>query len=277
MFDKNMSFKDYLKKFTNINNKFVNDFFDLYDKDTTSDDFVINLDNIAKWLKTIKKVLKTTLKDSYQINIDYTVETLKPKGPGRPEEKIMLTPSCFKRLCMMSRAKKAEEVREYFLSIEDHLSRYKSYIIEGLNKIVNNQSRELKPSDNVDYNSGVIYVLKTNEDIDDVYKIGRTLNFKQRLSTHQSSHPEKLEIAYVYETDNINEVENCLKQALKNKVYRKRREFYEIEPTLLKAFIKACDCISLANKKGSKYIKNSDCKYILHITKNDKHKDNFEK
>ena len=69
MFDKNMSFKDYLKQYTHINNKFIDDFFGLYDKNTTNDDFVIDLDNIAKWLKTIKKVLKTTLQDSYQINI----------------------------------------------------------------------------------------------------------------------------------------------------------------------------------------------------------------
>lgn len=265
-FDKNMSFQDYLKKFTEIRNDFIDDFFGLYTKDTTNTDFVINLDNVAKWLKTIKKVLKTTLKDSYQVNIDYTVETLAPKGPGRPEEKIMLSPSCFKRLCMMSRAKKAEEVREYFISIEDHLSKYKSFIIDGLSNIINKQTKELKPNPIIT-SEGVIYVLKTNEDIENVYKIGRTKNFNERLKTHQSSHPEKLEIAYVFKTDMIEEVEKCLKLALENKRYRKRKEFYEIEIDILKGLIKNCNCMSLAVKKGSKYIKNTDCKYILYLTK----------
>jgi len=32
---------------------------------------------------------------------------------------------------------------------------------------------------------------------------------------------------------------------------------------------KNCNCMSLAVKKGSKYIKNTNCKYILYLTKTD--------
>ena len=52
-----ITFRDYLKKFSSVSNKFIDDFFSLYNKDTTNDDFVINLDKVAKYLKTIKKVL----------------------------------------------------------------------------------------------------------------------------------------------------------------------------------------------------------------------------
>ena len=262
----NISFRDYLKQHTDISNKFIDDFFNLYNENTTSDDFVINFDNIAKWLKSPKFSLKRTLIESYQEHIDYKIKTLPPKGKGRPSEEIMLTPSCFKRLSMMSRTAKAEQVRDYFLKIEAHLDKYKNYIFEGLRKEIDKYKFELKPQPKVDA-GGVIYVFKTKEDIEGVYKIGRTKDFQSRLKTHQSSHPDKLEIVYVYETENIEKVENCLKDLLKDKAYRKRKEFYEIDADLLKELIKVCACMHMMVRKKANQIKDPDCKYIMHILK----------
>ena len=211
----NMSLQEYLKKYSSINNKFIDDFFGLYDIKTSNDDFVINLENLSKWLKTLKKVLKSTLLKSYKLDIDFKVKTLLPTGKGRPIEEIMITPNCFKNICMMSRTEKAKEVRKYFIDLEDHIDKYKGHIIESLNKKVSKYEHELKP-DEIKNESGCIYVLKTQETLENVYKIGKTENFKNRLKTHQSSHPEKLEIAYVYETDMINQVESCLKNLLKD-------------------------------------------------------------
>lgn len=261
-----LSLQDYLKKYSTINNKFIDDFFSLYNIETSDTDFVINLDNIAKWLNSLKKVLKTTLKDSYQENIDYTVRTLPPKGKGRPMEEIMLTPSCFKRLSMMSRTEKAEEVRNYFIQIETHLDKYKNHIINSLNKKIYKYETELKPQPTIP-TGGVIYVLKTTEDIEGVYKIGRTQDFKTRLKTHQSSHPDKLDVVFVYETENVEKVESCLKDALKDKAYRKRKEFYEIDGQILKYLIEHCDCMHMVIRKKPKQIKDANCKYIIHVTK----------
>jgi phage anti-repressor protein/predicted GIY-YIG superfamily endonuclease len=262
----NISFRDYLKQHTEISNKFIDDFFNLYNEKTTNDDFVINLDNIVDWLKTQKKHLKKTLLESYQEHIDYKIKTLPPKGKGRPMEEIMLTPSCFKRLSMMSRTAKAEQVRDYFIKIEAHLDKYKNYIFVGLRKEIDKYKAELKPEPEV-AKGGIIYILKTREDIDGVYKIGRTKDFQNRLKTHQSSHPDKLEIAYVYETENVDKVEECLKQLLKNKAYRKRKEFYEIDPDLLKDLISVCACMHMIVRKKPNQIKDSHCKYIIHISK----------
>ena len=44
---------------------------------------------------------------------------------------------------MMSRTEKAEEVRSYFIALEDHINKYKGYIIEGLNKKVAKYERAL--------------------------------------------------------------------------------------------------------------------------------------
>lgn len=185
---------------------------------------------------------------------------------GRPSEDIMLTPTCFKRLAMMSRTAKAEEVREYFLKIEAHLEKYKNYIINAMNKKIEKYEKELKPQPTIK-SEGVIYVLKTNEDIEGVYKIGRTRDFQARIKTHQSSHPDKLEIAYVYETENIEYVEKCLKDLLKDKAYRKRKEFYEIDTDILKELIVQCECLHLTARKKPGKIRNPQCRYIINIHK----------
>ena len=65
------SLQEYLKKYSVINNEFINDFFSLYDRNTTENDFVVNIETIAKWLKTTKGHLKETLINSYSLNIDY--------------------------------------------------------------------------------------------------------------------------------------------------------------------------------------------------------------
>jgi phage anti-repressor protein/predicted GIY-YIG superfamily endonuclease len=260
-----MDLQTYLKKYSSISTSFIDDFFGLYNSTTTAEDFVIDLDKISKWLKSQKFTLKDTLIKSYKLDIDYKVTKNETKM-GRPSETILLTPECFKRLSLLSRTEKAEEVRTYFIQIEKHLDKYKNYIINGLNQKVAKYEVELKPQ-SAPTNKGAIYVLKTTEDIEGVYKIGRTKNFAERLKVHQSSHPDKLEIMHVYETDNIEAVENCLKLILKTKAYRKRREFYEIDIDLLKELIKSCDCMNLAVRRNSKTIKSKECNYVIHITK----------
>jgi phage anti-repressor protein len=263
----NLELQEYLKKYSTINSTFINDFFSMYTIKTVADDFVIDLDNVAKWLNTLKKHLKKTLVESYQLNIDYKIITLTSSGKGRPMEQIVLTPSCFKRLCMMSRSPKAEEVRTYFIQLESHLDKYKTHIIDALQKKIYKYKTELQPIPKIK-TSGVIYVLKTSETIENVYKLGKTQDFASRLKTHQSSHPDKLDIVFVYETDYINEVEACLKDLLKDKAYRRRKEFYEIDIELLKQLIKNCDCMNMVVRKKAKGVKDSECKYILHILKN---------
>jgi len=39
-------------------------------------------------------------------------------------------------MCLLSRTKKAEEVRTYYLELEKLLNNYKNYIIDGLQKTV---------------------------------------------------------------------------------------------------------------------------------------------
>ncbi len=67
---KMISLQEFLKKYSTISSHFINDFFSLYNRDTKVDDFVIDLDILAKWLKSRKDHLKDTLKSSYVKNYD---------------------------------------------------------------------------------------------------------------------------------------------------------------------------------------------------------------
>ncbi len=119
-----MNLVDFLKTYSKISNKFIDDFFSLYDL-TNKNIFIINLENIAKWLDSTKSDIKQTLLNSYKLNIDYTINKTTSNGKkGAPKQEILLTVKCFKLLCMQSRTKKAVEVREYFYALEELIDKY---------------------------------------------------------------------------------------------------------------------------------------------------------
>jgi hypothetical protein len=66
--------------------------------------WVINGDHVAKLLKVPKYKIVRTLKT-------YIIDN----------KNVMLTPHCFKRLCLTSRSKGGEEVRTYFIELESLL------------------------------------------------------------------------------------------------------------------------------------------------------------
>jgi hypothetical protein len=93
------SLQDYLKKFSVVSNKFIDDFFSLYQYNTKDSEFVIDLEVLTKWLGATKGSIKETLKTTYTKNIDYTETINKTGANGRPSAKVILTPDCMKRLC----------------------------------------------------------------------------------------------------------------------------------------------------------------------------------
>lgn len=233
--------QSYLKKFSVISSKFIDDFFSLYQYNTKDTEFVIDLDVLVKWLDTRKSTIKETLVKSYTKNVDYTEKNNKLDSAGRPSAKIMLTPDCMKRLCMVSRTKKAEDVRSYFIELEKHINQYKDVIIE---RYVTNHTPQ--PTNITD---GVIYVLNTDLDLPGVYKIGKTADFKSRLKTHQSSHVDNIKVIKVYRTTDIDNVEKCLKQYLKSKQFKKYKEFYQVDIDDISKLFKICNNATLSAKK----------------------------
>ena len=232
-----MDLVEFLKKYSKVSNKFIDDFFSLYDINN-KDNFIINLENIVNWLNTKKSKIKETLENSYEINIDYIInKTIRTGKRGAPKEEILLTVKCFKLLCMQSKTTKAIEVREYFFSLEELIDKYKNYIIEGLKdkitKLENNQKPKINPS------KGIIYIIQTADDIT-LYKIGKTSNLKNRLIKYNTDKKDDIIPMYIYETDDIDAVEKCIKAFMKKYQYRKYKEVYQTNIDIIKNFINKC-------------------------------------
>jgi len=242
-----ISLKDFLKKYSTLNNEFIDDFYLIYDfNEYNNDDFIINIVIVAKWLGSRKSTIKDTLTNTYSKNIDYKTSKEIPtaKISKSNKEIILLTPDCFKRLCLLSKTAKGEEVRTYFIELEKLINNYKNYIINGLKKTVSILENNQKPiPSNI---KSTVYILRSLKDIDGIYRFGQTDDFKRRLYNYNSANSDKMKVMLIYETKNAKRIEDCVISQIKDLRYKKRKDFYEINIKLLKKITK--DCIELTLK-----------------------------
>jgi len=267
-----LSFIDFLKKYSNVPNQFIDDFFSLMDyKEIESSEKIVDLDKAVKWLNINKHKAKETLIKSYRKNIDYTItKTIKPAGRGgQKREIILLTIRCFKKFCQLTRSKHGNNVRDYFIDVENTLNKYKNYIIEGLTDKLDTIKKGRKPK--VNSEKAIIYIFKTaNTPENSLYKIGRTKDLSKRLQSHQSSLSEDIEILFYLETDDAKTVESCIKNFSKKFQYRKYKEVYEVNLNILKSLAIKCEKIKLDIDDEQKLVEmknDKNKKYYINISK----------
>jgi hypothetical protein len=126
--------------FTNFEQQlFVSSFYCYLNCDQKND-FVIDLDNVWKWLEFSQKSRgKELLEKNYEIDKDYKVllafESKQTPGTrgGHNIKKYMLNIKTFKSLCLKAGTKKADEIHEYYLKME-----------EIIHQVVQEESNELK-------------------------------------------------------------------------------------------------------------------------------------
>jgi phage anti-repressor protein len=90
-------------------------------------DFIIDLDNIWKWIGFSQKVsAKMLLEKNFIENTDYKItlshvrKQTDTRG-GQNKEVIMLTINAFKRFCLKAGTKKSDEIHEYYIKMEKTL------------------------------------------------------------------------------------------------------------------------------------------------------------
>ena len=85
-------------------------------------DFVIDFETVWKWTGfTRKDNAKKVLTKNFTENIDYKVSLQSQENPlegGGPKEDILLSVKTFKKFCLKSNTKKAEEIHDYFIKLE---------------------------------------------------------------------------------------------------------------------------------------------------------------
>ena len=103
-------------------------------------DFIIDLDNVWKWLGfSSKHKAKELLNKSFILDKDYKLlltqtgdQSIHIKG-GHNKHTILLNIDTFKKFCLKAGTKKADEVHEYYIQLE-----------ETLHEVIQEESNELK-------------------------------------------------------------------------------------------------------------------------------------
>ena len=206
-------------------------------------DFVIDLDNVWKWLGFSQKdAAKRVLEKNFVIDNDYKVLLIQPveqkKGRGgHNKEIIMLNVKTFKLFCIKAGTKKADEIHEYFIKLE-----------EILQEIILEESSELKlqlekkefqlqeqkaQSENEKYslleetlisqfpiNTQCIYYGKIDNkslgkpprlNNEDLIKFGQSNNLAERIKCHKKTFTNFKLIA-AFKVKNKIEIENAIKR-----------------------------------------------------------------
>jgi len=120
---------------------FIGSFYCYLNYDTKKD-FVVDLDDVWKWMGFSKKYYaNTVLTKHFTERTDYinlatasaVARSDDEKWGGQNIKKIMMTIKCFKSLCLKAQTKKASEIHEYYLKME-----------EVLHEVIEEEGTELK-------------------------------------------------------------------------------------------------------------------------------------
>ena len=228
-----------------------------YDKNT---DFVVDLDNVWKWLGFTQKAhAKTMIEINFKISVDYKIVTSddsdddqpshspnksgsdKPKKHGgHNKQTIKLTIRCFKLLCLKAQTKKAGEIHEYYMKLEEiiHMTvdyqtsqlraqleqstaqlEQKNEVITTLNQATITLTQEKKRAiqktliSQFPVNTECIYfgtIDNTNADNEKLIKFGHTNNLATRVADHHKKYTNFI-LAAAFRVHNKVEIENYIK------------------------------------------------------------------
>jgi phage anti-repressor protein len=268
------SLEDFIVKRSNIPKDFLTDFFNL-GGDTYGDTYKnISFDDVVKWLKVQKNHLKRLLVSNFQIMDDYTEEKILVKNKNRGANyvsKIMLTPDCFKELCMISQTEKAKGVRKYYIIVEGLLRDHFEGIINNLNEELGLIKKNIKKP--IKIIGGHIYILKAmNTTQKNMFKLGNSDDMKKRLRVYNTGNANNIEPLFAMKVDDIDMVEGCIKNIAREYQYRKNKEVYNIDFEFLKKLCMKCkNFIKQLEKEFAHNIKSTKKK--LKMLKNNKNSD----
>jgi hypothetical protein len=243
-------------------------------------DFVIDFDNIWKWLEFSKKdKAKRLLENCFILNTDYIIllpqsgEQNKGRG-GHNKEIIMLNINTFKFFCLKAGTKKADEIHKYFIRLE-----------EMLQEVINEESNELKLQliqkdkiieqsekdkeklkeetilEQFPLNTQCIYIGKIDNQTqgkpnskmyhETVIKFGQSNNLSERVKCHKNTYTN-FRLYAAYKVKNKIEIENAIK---KHPLLQKRIRLITTEDTITHRELLALDDKDFTIEKVEQYIK----------------------
>ncbi len=237
-----------------------------YDK---KKDFVIDFDNVWKWLGfTRKDNGKTVLRKHFTVDIDYQiikaiddeeVLLLRPQEEkndqfhaeiegskhddargGSNKETIMLTVNTFKKFCLKAGTKKADEVHDYYLKLEELLQETVNEESNELRKQLGNEKEEkkrvedklnrlVKTSTKKQVNEGEVIYVGFNELDPTAFKVGITSRPNSRAGNLSTGTTSDFVMKHMWYTRFNKEIEDSVKKNFPDHRILQRKELYNIE------------------------------------------------
>ena len=250
----NLSLKDFLKKYTAISEKFIDEYYKFYEI-CEKHLFGILADNVAIYLgiENIKKFVER-IREKYKHGSDYIIIRKKKKDKsvkGVKQDKetyYFLTFDCFEKICMMSHAEKANDVRDYFIILRKFISYYREHFADKINDLVNKD--------------GGVYILLTNKN-KNIFKFGKAdKNFRQRFKSYATGHDKHPDIKFIMHTSDPQAVEKCTKLFTTINQVRGKSELRKIDINILKEIMFSC---ALLDTKFNKIDLEEAKKYDAYI------------
>ena len=223
--------------FTNYEQQLFLSSFYCYLKYDSKNDFVIDLDNIWQWLGFSQKIKsKQMLEKNFTINKDYKLLLCQPAKQsnetrgGHNKEIFMLNIETFKKFCLKAGTKKADEVHDYFIKLENIMFEITKEECEELKtqlqQMENTKNKEMETKlimqkglekervllDKFANSGPLVYIIKvkTYENGTYVVKIGESRKgIQNRYSEHKTKYEECL-LLDCFSVDKSKEFEDFL-------------------------------------------------------------------
>jgi predicted GIY-YIG superfamily endonuclease/phage anti-repressor protein len=237
-----ISLREYLIVNSNVDEQFIREFITIQEKSYVNYryyPFVINLDWVVKWLDTAKGAIKKTLSESYTEDIDYIllndIQLQKTGSGGHNKETILLTETCFKKICLRTKSRQSEKIVNYYIALEKLVMDYQGLIItklfENYELLRHDLNSDMFPE------GGLLYIIDLGNG---TYKLGMTTDMKKRLRVYETGMIHKAKVVFWYETENARAMENCVKGILAQYALKKGKEVYPIKLEAIIIAIRGC-------------------------------------
>ena len=294
---------------------FISNFYTYLNYDKTAD-FIVDLDYIWKWLGFNKKYnAKLCLEKNFIINKDYKYSDVivnasfapEPSGAkntgsgGHNIHKYYLNIKTFKSLCLKAQTKKADEIHEYYIKLEELINEVlEEEALEMKNKllikdqdiaakenlIINANQNKLKAIEKTlvaqfPVNCECIYfgtINNSNAEGEKLIKFGHSNNLSVRLQDHHKTY-ENFILRDAFKVHNKQEIENAIKTSSKIKKHLRTIEVDGKNKTEILAY----DETNFTIPCLSRYIKNiiseksySIEKFNILVEENQKYKATLE-
>jgi hypothetical protein len=208
-------------------------------------DFIVDLDDIWKWLGfSTKQNSERVLEKHFKLDIDYKTAyqfgkavyedcKLAKQNGGQNIKKIFLTIKCFKSLCLKAQTKKASEIHEYYMKMEEvlqqiveeetdelrlQLEEKENIIVEKEQLLQTSKKDKQKAVEKAivvqfPVNTECIYfgtIDNTNEANEKLIKFGHTNDLATRILDHHKKYDNFI-LVEAFRVQNKVEIENLIK------------------------------------------------------------------